>query len=61
VRLDKSKLAARGRLFDVQGVQLQQTEPAPMVTATLSLDTFYYAPAATVTPPASPTTTDATS
>jgi Tfp pilus assembly protein PilO len=57
VRLDKSTLSARGRLFDVQGVQLQQTEPAPMITATLSLDTFYYAPTATLTPPATTTTT----
>ena len=58
VRFDKKdKLAAVGRLFDVQGVQLQQTEPAPMVTATVSLNTFYYAPTATITPPATTTTT----
>jgi Pilus assembly protein, PilO len=58
VQLDKSHLDANGRLFDVQGVQLQQTEPAPTVTATLSLRTFYYA--AGVAPPTTETTTDGT-
>lgn len=58
VRLDKSDVKADGRLFDVQGVQLQQTEPAPTVTATLSLRTFYYA--AGVAPAATETTTDGT-
>jgi hypothetical protein len=53
VRLDKNHLQARGRLFDVQGVQMQQTEPAPMVTATLSLRTFYYSPTAAPPTPAS--------
>jgi Tfp pilus assembly protein PilO len=59
VQLDKSELEANGRLFDVQGVQLQQTEPAPSVTATLSLRTFYYA--ASAAPATSATTTDGTS
>ena len=58
VQLDNSNLDAHGRLFDVQGVQLQQTEPAPSVTATLSLRTFYYA--AGVAPPTTETTTDGT-
>ncbi len=31
-----------GRLFDVQGVTLQQTTPAPKVSATLTIDAFYY-------------------
>ena len=53
-------LLAAGRLFDVQVVQLQQTEPAPTVTATLTLDAFYYAPAA-VAPTASSTTDTTTS
>jgi Tfp pilus assembly protein PilO len=57
VRLDKSKVSASGRLLDVQGVQLQQTEPAPTVTATLSLRAFYYSPTATQAPA---TTTDTT-
>jgi Tfp pilus assembly protein PilO len=59
VQLDESELTANGRLFDVQGVQLQQTEPAPSVTATLSLRTFYYAAGAA--PATSATTTDGTS
>jgi Tfp pilus assembly protein PilO len=58
VQLDQSSVAADGRLFDVQGVQLQQTEPAPSVTATLSLRTFYYE--AAVAPPTTGTTTDGT-
>jgi Tfp pilus assembly protein PilO len=57
VQVDKSRLVANGRLFDVQGVQLQQTEPAPSVTATLSLRTFYYAAGAA---DATATTTDGT-
>jgi Tfp pilus assembly protein PilO len=57
VQLDKSELEANGRLFDVQGVQLQQTEPAPSVTATLSLRTFYYDAGAA---DATATTTDGT-
>ena len=58
VQIDKSRLVAKGRLFDVQGVQLQQTEPAPSVTATLSLRTFYYE--AGVAPETTATTTDET-
>jgi hypothetical protein len=58
VQLDNSNLEARGRLFDVQGVQLQQTEPAPSVTATISLRTFYYA--AGIAPLTTETTTDGT-
>ena len=50
VQLDESQLTADGRLFDVQGVQLQQTEPAPSVTATVSLRTFYYAAGVSTTP-----------
>jgi Tfp pilus assembly protein PilO len=57
VQVDKSRLVANGRLFDVQGVQLQQTEPAPSVTATLSLRTFYYDAGAA---DATATTTDGT-
>ena len=56
VQLDKTQLDANGRLFDVQGVQLQQTEPAPSVTATITLRTFYYATG--ITPAATDTTTD---
>jgi Tfp pilus assembly protein PilO len=58
VQVDKSSLVAKGRLFDVQGVQLQQTEPAPSVTATLTLRTFYYA--AGVSAATTATTTDET-
>ena len=59
VRLASGKLQASGRLFDVQGVQLQQTEPAPMITATVSARAFYYSAAAALPPPAQ-TTTDST-
>jgi Tfp pilus assembly protein PilO len=57
VAMNKSKLHAHGRLFAVESVQLQQTEPAPMVTATLGLQTFYYSAAAAPPVPA-PTSTD---
>jgi hypothetical protein len=56
VQLEKTQLDANGRLFDVQGVQLQQTEPAPSVTATITLRTFYYA--AGIAPAGTDTTTD---
>ena len=59
VRLANGKLQASGRLFDVQGVQLQQTEPAPMITATVSAQAFYYS-AAAATPAPTQTTTDST-
>jgi Tfp pilus assembly protein PilO len=59
VKLQKTQVAAAGRLFDVQSVQLQQTEPAPTVTATLTLDAFYYSPTATQTVPTT-TTSDGT-
>jgi Tfp pilus assembly protein PilO len=64
VQLGKDHVRAAGRLFDVQSVSLQQTEPAPMVTATLNLRAFYYAsgitPLATATDTtASPDTTSA--
>jgi Tfp pilus assembly protein PilO len=58
VRLDKSHVTAAGRLFDVQSVSLQQTEPAPTVSATLLLRTFYYSPTTTQAP--ATTTTDTT-
>jgi hypothetical protein len=57
VQLDNHKPSAAGRLFDVNGFQLQQTEPAPMVTATLDLRTFYYSSAAA---PVITTATDTT-
>lgn len=49
------QVKASGRLFDVQAVGLQQTEPAPTVTATLTVSAFYYTGAAA---PAPATTTD---
>lgn len=66
VQLQKAKLQASGRLFDVQSVSLDQTEPAPMVTATLTMSAFYYsgttpAPATATTDSSSSSTTDTTS
>jgi hypothetical protein len=59
VRVDRARLEASGRLFDVEGVQLEQADPAPRVTATLTVDAFSFtgqpAPASTT-----PATTDAT-
>ena len=42
VQASPASVHAIGRLFDVQGVTLQQTTPAPKVTATLTIDAFYY-------------------
>jgi Tfp pilus assembly protein PilO len=60
VSLGTSSVSAHGRLFDVQGVQLEQTEPAPTVSATLSLRAFYYSPTATPTTTATAATTTST-
>jgi hypothetical protein len=52
-------VAATGRLYDVLGVTLQATTPAPKLTATLTIDAFNYTglgetvPGATTTTPAS--------
>jgi Tfp pilus assembly protein PilO len=60
VSLEKAKVYASGRLFDVAGIQLDQTEPAPNVTGTLQMKAFYFSP--TSAPPApTTTTTDSTS
>lgn len=65
VSLNKAKLFASGRLFDVTGIELDQTEPAPNVTATLQMGAYYFSPASTAPAPATTTTdettTDATS
>lgn len=50
VSLNKAKLHVTGRLYDVSGVQLQQTEPAPTVSATLNMEAFYFSPTATPAP-----------
>ncbi len=42
VRVTSDGVAAHGRLYDVLGVTFQSTTPAPKVTATLTLDAFYY-------------------
>jgi Tfp pilus assembly protein PilO len=58
---NKGKLHASGRLFDVQSVQLQQTEPAPMVTATITVRAFYYAKTVAPAPVVAPATDTTTS
>jgi len=60
VEVARQKLDASGRLFDVQSVALDQTEPAPRVTATLAMSAFYFT-GATAPPLATPTTTTPTS
>jgi hypothetical protein len=59
VTFAKHKLFASGRLFSVTSMQLNQTEPAPNVTATFTLKAFYFSPGAAPPAPA-PTTTDST-
>jgi Tfp pilus assembly protein PilO len=61
VKLGTSRVSAHGRLFDVQSIQLEQTEPAPTVSATLGLRAFYYSTTATPTPTTTTTAADATS
>jgi Tfp pilus assembly protein PilO len=54
VKVKGTSVEATGRLFDVQGIDLEQTEPAPQVRASLTLQAFVYgtspAQAAPVTP-----------
>ena len=61
VSIRKANVHVRGRLYDISGVQLQQTEPAPTVTATLNMEAFYFSPTAAPAPvvPTSTTTTPA--
>lgn len=63
VASSKDALHATGRLFDVQGVQLDETEPVPTVTATMTVRAFSFAPQATPTATTSTgtTSTDTTS
>jgi Tfp pilus assembly protein PilO len=61
VSISKANVHVKGRLYDISGVQLQQTEPAPTVTATLNMEAFYFSPTAAPAPvvPTSTTTTPA--
>ncbi len=53
------KFSASGRLFSISSMQLDQTEPAPTVTATFNMNAYYYAPTATVPQATESTTTTA--
>lgn len=64
VRLGKDgDVTASGRLFDVQAIDFQQTEPAPQVRASLTMQAFVFSGGATGSgaPPAAPTSTAPTS
>jgi Tfp pilus assembly protein PilO len=50
VSIQKANVHVKGRLYDVSGVALQQTEPAPTVTATLNMEAFYFSPTAAPAP-----------
>jgi len=50
VRLDAGQVVASGRLFDVQGVNINQGSKPPLVTANVSLDVFNYTEPVTSTP-----------
>jgi Tfp pilus assembly protein PilO len=56
VRVRSGNIFATGRLFDVQGVSLTQTTPAPAVSATLNVNAFVYSGVA-LQPATSATTT----
>jgi Tfp pilus assembly protein PilO len=55
-----SSVDARGRLYDVTNVSLQQTEPAPSILANLSVQVFAFSGAATSAASPAPTTTTTT-
>lgn len=56
-----SSVDARGRLYDVTNVSLQQTEPAPSILANLSVQVFAFSGAAATSPAApAPTSTTTT-
>jgi Tfp pilus assembly protein PilO len=57
VSIHKANVHVKGRLYDVSGVQLQQTEPAPTVTATLNMEAFYFSPTASPVPANATSTT----
>jgi Pilus assembly protein, PilO len=61
VTFAKDKVFASGRLFDVESMQLNGTEPAPEVTATFQMKAFYFTPGAAPPAPAPTTTTDTAS
>jgi len=50
VRLDAGQVVASGRLFDVQGVNINEGTKPPLVTATVTLDVFNYTEPVTSTP-----------
>jgi type IV pilus assembly PilO-like protein len=56
VKLSGDTVAATGRLYDVLGVTLQATSPAPDVSATLTVDAFNYTGITPTLPGAAPTT-----
>lgn len=60
VQTADGSVSATGRLYDVLGVTLQSTMPAPKVSATLTLDAFAYTGAGLPTPGAAPGTTATT-
>jgi Pilus assembly protein, PilO len=49
VQVAAGRVTATGRLYDVLGVTIQSTTPAPKVSATLTLQAFSYVPAPVVT------------
>jgi Tfp pilus assembly protein PilO len=58
-----SGVTAHGRLFSVESVDLQQTEPAPMVQASMTIDAYRFTGQAAPAPapaPAADTTTSGT-
>jgi Tfp pilus assembly protein PilO len=57
VSIGKANLHVSGRLYDISSIQLEETEPAPTVAATLQMEAFYFAPSATAAPATSTTTT----
>ncbi len=54
VKVSGGNVAATGRLYDVLGVTLQATTPAPDVSATLTVDAFNYTGIVSTVPGAAP-------
>lgn len=57
VSVREANVHVQGRLYDVSGVQLQETEPAPTVTGTLNMEAFYFSPTASPAPAETTSTT----
>ncbi|HXH97825.1 MAG TPA: type 4a pilus biogenesis protein PilO, partial [Gaiellaceae bacterium] len=55
VSLAPTTVTANGRLLDISSVQLDQSEPAPTVTADVKMAAYYFSPGSSAPQPATTT------